>query len=220
MELDLEPSTTTVATTKNTIIDRLKDEQRSRGERVLRDSLPASALMLRFQSCELGADDTLGEYGVKDGSTIKVTRSDYEETRKRYGRGWDPETKQQRKKQDREKRKAEEKAREEMEEANAHAEARRRGEEMAELLQKQAEAEMEALEVENQAREAREAVEAEEVMTAGGFVIGVDVEDRLLVEREWEEDPFYEEDEDKENWDPQILRPVEGNRRPLQAPAS
>lgn len=44
---------------------------------------------------------------------------------------------------------------------------------------------------------------------ADGFQIAPQNENIELVENQWEEDPFDEDDAEKENWDPQILRKLE-----------
>lgn len=53
--------------------------------------------------------------------------------------------------------------------------------------------------------------ELDEARQAGLFQIGVEIAHEVVVEA-LAEDPFHEEDADKENWNPQILRNVGGDR--------
>lgn len=172
------------------------------GERVLRSA--TTGLELRFQGRELDSEKTLGESGIVEASTIEALGLDAVCRRALTGEleGAMRDAKER------------ERARQEEEAARLHEEDREKSEKAADLLQKEAEEEIEETQAENasmmlDSEEVDGHNEPEEGYQADGFQIAPQNENLELLENEWEEDPFDEEDGDKENWDPQILRELE-----------
>lgn len=205
----MDPNNTTIAALKTVIIDQFLAQCDGR---VLRDYLPSSAVTLVFGGHKLEDEDlTLIEYGITQNSTLNAIRAPERETRKRYGKGFDDDPAIELRKKLEKQRKREERKEEKKEKA------RKGAEEMAELLQREAEAAAEAeTDEENQRMEqVREEAEdgivvveeqfiVEELRQETSFQIRSENE-RQLVDYEVE-DPPQEDDADKENWDPQILR--------------
>jgi len=201
--IDLDPNTTTIGTINTIVADEIKANWRTLSRRVFRDTLPASAIILTFDNRELGPHETLAECGIKEDSeietTIKRTEKDTELMQARARKG-EEMNKQRNQRKTGIKRKARRTADAGADLQNQNAE---RGMEEA--------AAREAEEEDLMVIEERDEQDLEEARQVGSFRIGVEFPHEVVLEAVVE-DPFDEEDADKENWDPQILRGVEGDR--------
>ncbi len=216
--LDLDPETTTIATVQALVADDIKAGWRALGVRVLRDSLPAARVMLTFGGRELGMEDTLAGYGIKDRSELEATviRTD-EEARLMRARTRKGEEMEKRRNQRR---------------VVGKQTARMKAAGVANLPHQKTENEME----EEIAREAEEQFAEETRVLAADFAVMEDLRIEELEEQRLDEvrqtrqfqqrvdepheavvdapdeNAFEEEDADKENWNPQILRSIGGER--------
>jgi len=88
--------------------------------------------------------------------------------------------------------------------------------ETKDMLQPQRKADSEAEETQSEEQIAEVEILVEDSGGLGNIQIGADPENSELVEVPWE-DPYAQEDADKENWDPQILREAVRDRVLAQA---
>ena len=94
MTLDLDLYTITVAAVKAIVDARLESAWRASGVRILRSDLPFCGIRLRHQDRFLAMDEILSNCRVRKGTTLYAEwpqRSGKSERRKRYGKGWDDE---------------------------------------------------------------------------------------------------------------------------------
>ena len=100
MTLDRNLHTTTIAAVKATVDARLESAWRDSGVRILRSDLPFCGIRLRYQNRLLAIDEVLSTCRVKKGKTLYAEwpqQSEKSERRKRYGKGWDDEAVTERK---------------------------------------------------------------------------------------------------------------------------
>ena len=184
-----------------------------------------------LDSRQLGEDQTLAECGIVDSSKLCADRAGREATRRRYGNGFndDPATELLRRlekaqKREKRKREREERACEEVGEAYDMKPIEIYADPTTEDVIEDQSREEGVVNVgreveEGRERQAREEESPmEESRLAGTFGIAAERPDRVLLDIGTIESG-WEEDEDKENWDPQILRvgravdPMERRRR-------
>lgn len=94
MTLDLDLNTITVAAVKATVDGHLESIWRASGVRILRNDLPFCGIRLRYQNRLLAMDRVLSSCKVGEKSTLYAQwprKSEKDERRKRYGKGWDNE---------------------------------------------------------------------------------------------------------------------------------
>lgn len=94
MTLDLDLNTITVAAVKATVDGHLESIWRASGVRILRNDLPFCGIRLRYQNQFLAMDRVLSNCKVVEKSTLYAQwpqKSEKDERRKRYGKGWDDE---------------------------------------------------------------------------------------------------------------------------------
>lgn len=100
MNLDRNLHKTTVAAVKAIVDARLESAWRASGVRILRSDLPFCGIRLRYQNRLLAMDEVISACGVRKGTTLYAEwsqQSGKNERRKRYGKGWDDETVTERK---------------------------------------------------------------------------------------------------------------------------
>ena len=101
MTLDLDLDTTVVAAVKATVDTHLESAWRASGVRILRSDLPFRGINLRYQNRLLALDEVLSSCIVGNDSTVDAEwprKGEKYERRKRYGKGWDKELVLKRKK--------------------------------------------------------------------------------------------------------------------------
>ena len=94
MILELNLRITTVAAAKATVDGHLESVWRASGVRILRSDLPFCGIRLKFQNKLLATDDVLSRCRVRKTSTLYAewpSESEKDERRKRYGKGRDKE---------------------------------------------------------------------------------------------------------------------------------
>ena len=95
MTLELDLNTTTVAAVKATVDARLESAWRASGVRILRSDLPFCGIRLRHQNRILATGEVLSGCEVGQGTTLHAEwppKSEKSARRKRYGKGRDEET--------------------------------------------------------------------------------------------------------------------------------
>lgn len=221
--LDLDPATTTIATVQALVADEIKARWRSLGRRVFRDSLPASAVTLRHAQRELDPDEILNGCRIKENSMIEAaiqrTHGETELIQARARKGQEMERRKMERKKAREERKAHTEGAQTLplpqqkSEEQVKDEEVREAEELSDDARRALDEDLMVMEEDLRVIEERDERELEEARQAAGFRIAAEYSDEVLVAPTLEEDPFDEEDADKENWNPQILRNVLDNQR-------
>ncbi len=92
MTLNHDLNTTTVAAVKATVDARLESIWRASGVRILRSDLPFCGIRLMYQDRLLAMEGVLSGCGVGSQSTLYAQwppKSEKDERRTRYGKGWD-----------------------------------------------------------------------------------------------------------------------------------
>lgn len=218
--LELDPENTTIATVRSLVADEIKAEWRALGSRVLRDTLPAARVMLKWDDRELGMEETLIDCGIKDDlqieATVKPTNKEARLMQARTRKGEEMEKRRKvRKTVGKQKARKKSKGvidlpRKEVENETEVEEARKAGEPFADKISELDE-EIPVMEDVQRVMEEQDQQDLAEARQVGLFQIGVESDQEFVVEAA-EENPFDEEDADKENWNPQILRNVGGDR--------
>ena len=94
LTLDLDLHTATVATVKAIVDARVESAWRASGVRILRSDLPFCGIRLRYQNSFLAMDEVLSRCKVREGTTLYADwpqKSEKNKRRTRYGKGWDDE---------------------------------------------------------------------------------------------------------------------------------
>lgn len=92
--MDLDLHTATVAAVKVIVDGRIESAWRASGVRILRSDLPFCGIRLRYQNKLLAMDEVLSSCKVEDGTTLHADwpqKSEKNKRRTRYGKGWDDE---------------------------------------------------------------------------------------------------------------------------------
>lgn len=106
INLDVDLDATTVAAVKAAVDARLESIWRASGVRILRSDLPFCGITLRYQNRPLVMDKVLSSCRVGADSTLYAQwpqKSEKDERRKRYGKGWGDETALERRRRKKEK---------------------------------------------------------------------------------------------------------------------
>lgn len=92
--MDLDLHTATVGAVKAIVDGRVESAWRASGVRILRSDLPFCGIRLRYQNKILAMDEVLSSCKVEDGTTLHADwpqKSEKNKRRTRYGKGWDDE---------------------------------------------------------------------------------------------------------------------------------